>query len=64
MSKWHGGKGSKQRPTDQKKFSENWDKIFGNSLDNRYEPIVDSCQECGMQGFHKMDCSKNYEKSH
>lgn len=28
MSKWHGGKGSKQRPTDMKKFNENWDRIF------------------------------------
>ena len=25
-----GGKGSKQRPTDKKKFDENYDKIFGN----------------------------------
>ncbi len=23
------GKGSKQRPTDKKKFDENWDQIFG-----------------------------------
>ena len=29
-SNWHGGKGSKQRPTkDQKKFNDNWDAIFG-----------------------------------
>jgi hypothetical protein len=28
MSKWHGGKGSSPRPTDKKKFDENWDKIF------------------------------------
>jgi len=28
MSKWHGGKGSKRRPEDTKKFNENWDKIF------------------------------------
>ena len=41
MSKWHGGKGSNQRPTDQKKFSDNWDRIFsgkkvehGSSTDN------------------------------
>ena len=24
------GKGSKQRPTDKQKFSEGWDRIFGN----------------------------------
>ena len=28
MSKWHGGKGSKQRPTDQKKYEDKWDRIF------------------------------------
>jgi hypothetical protein len=27
---WHGGKGSAQRTAlDQKKFEDNWDKIFG-----------------------------------
>ena len=25
-----GGKGSQQRPTDRKKFDENFDRIFGN----------------------------------
>ena len=29
MSKWHGGKGSRQRPTDKDKFNEQFDKIFG-----------------------------------
>jgi len=24
-----GGKGSKQRPTDNKKYRDNWDQIFG-----------------------------------
>ena len=28
MSKWHGGKGSKQRPTDLQKYSDNWERIF------------------------------------
>ncbi len=29
-NKWHGGKGSKQRPIqDRKQFEDNWDKIFG-----------------------------------
>ena len=26
---WHGGKGSIQKPSDQDKYSENYDKIFG-----------------------------------
>lgn len=25
---WHGGKGSKYRPVDTKKYAENWEKIF------------------------------------
>lgn len=31
MSKWHGGKGSKQRPRNvsKQKFDDNWDRIFG-----------------------------------
>lgn len=29
MTSWQGGKGSKQRPTDKKKFDENFDRIFG-----------------------------------
>jgi hypothetical protein len=35
MSKWHGGKGSKQRPTDKEKFDKNWDKIFGSKQDKK-----------------------------
>ena len=27
---WHGGKGSAQKPTDQDKYADNWDRIFGN----------------------------------
>jgi|TARA_R100001463_G_scaffold50091_4_gene100108 hypothetical protein len=30
MTKWHGGKGSKQRPTNKNKWSLGWDKIFKN----------------------------------
>jgi len=29
MTATHGGKGSRQRPTDQKKYADNWDAIFG-----------------------------------
>ena len=28
MSKWHGGKGSKQRPTDRERYEENYERIF------------------------------------
>ena len=30
MSQWHGGKGSKRRNSNEKKYQENWDKIFKN----------------------------------
>jgi|TARA_R100000482_G_scaffold30352_1_gene9791 hypothetical protein len=29
----HGGKGSSQRPTDQKKYANNYDAIFGKKKD-------------------------------
>ena len=29
MSKWHGGKGSKRRPSDEQLYSDNWERIFG-----------------------------------
>lgn len=39
MSKeWHGGKGDKPRKTvDQKKYAENWEKIFGNKKEKKEE---------------------------
>ena len=36
MSNWHGGKGSKQRPTDSKKYRDNWDAIF-NSKNQKHK---------------------------
>lgn len=34
MTKWHGGKGSARRKgADDKKFADNWDKIFGKKND-------------------------------
>lgn len=51
MSKWHGGKGSKRRPEDKKKIDDNWERIFGKP-----------CKECGMKGFHKMDCGTGFRE--
>ena len=28
-TQWHGGKGSVQKPNDQDKFADGWDKIWG-----------------------------------
>ena len=40
--KWHGGKGSKQRPVqDRKQFDDNWDRIFG----KKKSPVSDKLRE-------------------
>ena len=33
-SNWHGGKGSTPRGHDQKKYTDNWEQIFGKPRDN------------------------------
>lgn len=45
------GKGSRKRiGADDKKYADNWDKIFGKP-----------CGECGIKGGqHKMSCSMNW----
>jgi hypothetical protein len=37
-SKWHGGKGSQTRKVDNEKYSENWERIFGNGKDKTDRP--------------------------
>ena len=32
--KWHGGKGSARRKSDQQKYADNWEKIFGKNKNN------------------------------
>lgn len=48
-NKWHGGKGSQPRPVDPKKYSDNWDKIFGKQewLDNPLEGDGVVHDKCG-----------------
>lgn len=38
MSKWHGGKGSVQRPIDKDKFDSGWEKAFGSKLRGLQQP--------------------------
>lgn len=40
----HGGKGSAQRPTDKKKYADNWDNIFGNKDKKKKEDKKDDRQ--------------------
>jgi hypothetical protein len=37
MTKWHGGKGSIQKPYDKDKFDENFDRIFLKDKDTKKE---------------------------
>ena len=46
----HGGKGSKQRPTDQNKYATNLEAIFGNKLRGlRESDNVEVLQQSEMQ---------------
>lgn len=67
MTNWHGGKGSKQRPTDLKKYNDNWDTIFG----KKKEPMTkgklviygnSSCMAClrGKQVAESVGMSYEY----
>ena len=57
--KWHGGKGSIQKPTDQDKYSENYDKIFNKKkkLSKREEVLMDP-----LAASQRSDKEKKEEK--
>ncbi len=56
MSATHGGKGSKQRPTvDKKKFEDNWDAIFGKK---DTPSAVDDCAKVTAESASKKDAKK------
>lgn len=38
MTQWHGGKGSRPRNVDKKKFDDNWDCIFGKKDEKKVLP--------------------------
>jgi hypothetical protein len=38
MTQWHGGKGSRPRNVDKKKFDDNWDRIFGKKDEKKVLP--------------------------
>ena len=38
MAQWHGGKGSRPRNVDKKKFDDNWDRIFGKKEEKKVLP--------------------------
>lgn len=49
MSQWHGGKGSKRRNSDEKLYSDNWEKIFG-----KKEPEIKVRKSSPSQGKTKV----------
>ena len=48
-----GGKGSKQRPTDLKKYEENWNNIFGTKKKTEQEKFDD--QVIMKQEYYDLD---------
>ena len=70
MSKWHGGKGSKQRPTDRDKYNENYDRIFGKkdpvkkNMDKFHKPVTHKDKtkyDRKKQKLNSTNESENYE---
>ena len=59
---WHGGKGSVQKPGDQDKFSDNWDKIFGKTKKLSEREIVLMDPLAASQRSDKRRKSKNETK--
>jgi hypothetical protein len=54
--RWHGGKGSRYRKIDQKKYNENWERIFGKK---KQEDVDDgkSGQSVGDNGADRSERS-------
>ena len=49
-SNWHGGKGSTPRGTDQQKYADNWETIFGKPREN-----INTRGKETKNGKHKTD---------
>lgn len=47
MSKWHGGKGSRTRPTDHNKFADNYDRIFRKKREQALDELSQLSQDMG-----------------
>lgn len=55
MSRYsEAGKGSKQRPTDNSKFSEGWDRIYN----NEYQDIL-STEDCVIAALEALEKEEN-----
>ena len=60
MSQWHGGKGSKRRNSNEKLYSDNWEKIFG-----KPEPKIKEHKKTpphGLTQVHKDKTKYNRKK--
>jgi len=61
MSNWHGGKGSKRRKSNEKAYSDNWDKIFGAKRNNI---IVDALNNLAKKDTTDERCDINRVEKH
>ena len=64
MTEWHGGKGSKRRTSNEKSFSDNWDKIFREDKDmkGKTNPVKKNMDKLHKPSTH-IDKSKYDRKS-
>lgn len=59
MSEWMGGKGSKPRPVNKKRFDENWDRIFGSkSSDDKCNSCKKGYNGTNGNGYQPCGCKK------
>ena len=56
MNEWHGGKGSKRRPTNEVVYNREWDRIF------KRKKVKAMCEKCGkyiaLQDIKTHDCKE------
>jgi len=62
MSKWHGGKGSKRRPEDKKKFDSEWDRIF-NKKPSAVDDAADVTSNYAHPAYTRYPHLKDLEKA-
>ena len=63
MTQWHGGKGSKRRNSNEKAYSDNWEKIFGGKdMKGKTNPVKKNMDKLHKPSTHR-DKSKYDRKT-
>jgi hypothetical protein len=61
LGQTHGGKGSARRNTDDKKYAENWDKIFGKHKQDQ-DRYAEQLKNNGVEPANKKHYGEDIEK--